>query len=404
MKRVHERLLAVGRGTIGDQEPRPEPSARVAAAAKSLGGELPAGYRAFLEEVGSTRWPLTIGNVVDLTDDELPAFLVPFASDLHGNVYVFDTRERRDGECGIVFIDHEIGWPDPDEGDDPAEPHPFSDWLEGHVTQAERDAHAERRERVFARLAAHTDDPYVPSVEEAREAGKRLGVTLPEDYVQVTARLGSVTWPVQVVDALDLGSATAAMHTSGVKPPGALVAFAHEHGKGWVAFDARGRVHGFRCEREAPADFLDYLEDRIAQPPTPPAPPPAPRPGPAKASAAPAAATAPTRRRSPAPAAGRTTASPPPSPSAARGVLLGSSDHDDEEEGDPELAAAHRLLDRMRAEGLLETTRGFNASQIAHALAAQELSGTNVLEFLLERDDVSEVFASEEEIDALLGE
>ena len=63
-----------------------------------------------------------------------------------------------------------------------------------------------------------------------------------------------------------------------------------------------------------------------------------------------------------------------------------------------------RLLDRMRAEGLLETTRGFNASQIAHALAAQELSGTNVLEFLLERDDVSEVFASEEEIDALLRE
>lgn len=55
-------------------------------------------------------------NLVYVTESEradaepqLPSYLVPLMNDGAGNHYCLDTRRYREGECPVVFWDHELG-------------------------------------------------------------------------------------------------------------------------------------------------------------------------------------------------------------------------------------------------------------------------------------------------------
>jgi hypothetical protein len=92
----------------------------------ALGVVLPQSYRRFLKEFAYATWPdyiygLWTGpvrgfDVVRLTQDErseaeppLPRHLVPFSPDGWGNHFCLDTSRMKDGECPVVFWDHEMG-------------------------------------------------------------------------------------------------------------------------------------------------------------------------------------------------------------------------------------------------------------------------------------------------------
>ena len=87
MRPLHRRLLDVARAGLGEAEPQPATLEEIAAAEAHLGRPLPPGYRAFLEEIGSVSWPLSIGNVLSfhLPDAPWPDHFVPFADDGGGS-------------------------------------------------------------------------------------------------------------------------------------------------------------------------------------------------------------------------------------------------------------------------------------------------------------------------------
>lgn len=116
---------------------RPE---EIQQAERELGVVLPASYRAFLREFGwgsVAHWEVHgLGadvpphmNFVRITLDErqeaLPPALVPVLNDGGGGLHCLDTSLLADGECPVVFWDHEQGEaqvPNP-------EAESFSTWL-----------------------------------------------------------------------------------------------------------------------------------------------------------------------------------------------------------------------------------------------------------------------------------
>jgi cell wall assembly regulator SMI1 len=121
----------------------------VAQCEEQLGVTLPQSYRSFLREFGFSGWPDYIYgvlpgpkpglNVIRTTewerDDAEPAMphdLIPFGPDGWGNHYCLDTSRLKDGECPVVFWNHEL-----DEDQQPPQTHPsFLDWLEEKVARA----------------------------------------------------------------------------------------------------------------------------------------------------------------------------------------------------------------------------------------------------------------------------
>jgi cell wall assembly regulator SMI1 len=93
----------------------------------SLGTTLPESYKAFLREFGwggVDSWELCglgtgVPNYLDLvriTESErtmfhphIPPPLIPIMNDGFGNHYCLDTGSLNDGECPVVFWDHEKG-------------------------------------------------------------------------------------------------------------------------------------------------------------------------------------------------------------------------------------------------------------------------------------------------------
>ncbi len=101
--------------------------AEIAGAEAALGAKLPESYKAFLREFGwggVDSWELYgLGagvpnylHLVRMTDSErtqmhphIPQPLIPILNDGFGNHYCLDTGALREGECPIVFWDHEQG-------------------------------------------------------------------------------------------------------------------------------------------------------------------------------------------------------------------------------------------------------------------------------------------------------
>lgn len=91
---------------------------------RELGVSLPQSYRRFLQEFGFTFWPDFVYGVAHgklpgmrvlwqtrverhEVQPPLPPHLVPFSPDGWGNHYCLDTTQLREGECPVVFWNHE---------------------------------------------------------------------------------------------------------------------------------------------------------------------------------------------------------------------------------------------------------------------------------------------------------
>ncbi len=125
-----------GRGATGTE---------VAAAEQALGVHLPASYKAFLAKFGWARihydpvygvgssvpreYELVLSTQLERHEAYplIPLPLIPVMNDGAGNHYCLDTARLRDGECPVVFWDHEH----PDESDQtPEDVAPsFDRWL-----------------------------------------------------------------------------------------------------------------------------------------------------------------------------------------------------------------------------------------------------------------------------------
>jgi cell wall assembly regulator SMI1 len=108
-----------------------------------LGVVLPESYRRFLREFTYAHWPDTIYGIspgllpgLDLVQKteklrhsgrpNLPQYLVPFSPDGWGNHYCLDTSQLRQGECPVVFWNHER-----DQDQQPQQTQAtFVDWLD----------------------------------------------------------------------------------------------------------------------------------------------------------------------------------------------------------------------------------------------------------------------------------
>ncbi|HSN98888.1 MAG TPA: hypothetical protein VLS89_11405, partial [Candidatus Nanopelagicales bacterium] len=302
-----------------------------------------------------------------------PPHLVPFAHDGSGNYHCFDlrapappplpappARTRRAApeppELPITYWDHEA--PDPGDPADLPDPTPFATWLEEQVDEALWTEVEQRRARLTQALAPHAAAATPPSLEEAQQAGEQLGLELPADYLWFTTTLGSVTAPIRIASALELSALTQAMRRAHPRAPTGFIAFAEESPGRFAAFAPDARIHHLgplpEGRRPDPADitFTEYLERRLADPPRPAMPTPAAPP-----------------------------VQPPP---------------------EPPQAAAKSLLALLLERGAIEVEPTFDIDEVAAELAEARLSPRKLCAWLMDRDDVAEVFISDDELVALL--
>ena len=347
---LHLRLLELQRAAIPDAEPAPASAAEIAAAEELLGRPLPPGYKRFLEEVGRVFLPVDIGTpATHATGGDWPSWFIPFAGDLSGNYWGFDLRRKRGKELPIEFWDHE----EPELEDEPGEPTRFEDWLEEQMMTEEASLLAQRRAALLNALPQRDHYAFTPEPDQVAEVEAALGLKLPLDYVWFTTTVGSIEAPVRVVDALELSTLTEAMR--GAHPASRkLVAFAEEAPGTYAAFARGGAVQGVGLDQPVPSGFLAYLEDRIARSAAEPKQAPRPK------------------------------ASPPRDEEALLAERAG------------------RLLADLIASGALETTRGFPLQTVALSVAAAWRRPARILALLEDREDVVELFLSEEELAAAM--
>lgn len=352
MRRAHRLLVEKNQAVFGEYTPKPATAEDLAGVERRLGRPIPPSYKSFLEELGSVAWPLEIYAATG-EPDHLPAYLVAFAHDGGGNYHCFDLRAKaapsgRAAELPITFWDHEE--PEAAEQDAPADDQSeaFADWLEEQIDEALWVEVEERRERLSRALAPHAAGAFTPSLDEAQQAGEKLGVELPADYLWFTTTLGSIAAPVRVVDATQLAALTEAMRRDVPRAPEGLVAFAEEAPARYVGFDRKGklvRVEGGKKKKTAqePGDptFTEYLERRVAEAPAAP----------------------PVQDR---------------------------------------LGAAKQLLSRLIEREAIEVEPSFELEAAATALADAQISPRRLSRWLMERADIAEVFASDAELEAIL--
>jgi hypothetical protein len=146
---IADLFRAYARSEGADVVPRPATHAELTAAEEALGCQLPDSYRWFQLEFGdaahspidiySVQTPEPSGvNIVGINREEghdayprLPAHLIAFSDNGGGDLLCFDTSIRHDGECPVVWWDHE--------GDEAQHPEPaaysFLDWLERELDE-----------------------------------------------------------------------------------------------------------------------------------------------------------------------------------------------------------------------------------------------------------------------------
>lgn len=127
MDELHNRLdaaITVIRVHVAGKQRVPASDADIESAEKTLGVALPNSYKHFLKQMGLSFWPdyiygLGAGvldglNVVKVTEEErnlleppLQHNLVAISPDGWGNNFCLDTSLPVDGECPVVFWNHE---------------------------------------------------------------------------------------------------------------------------------------------------------------------------------------------------------------------------------------------------------------------------------------------------------
>ena len=152
--RIAEMFRAQTRSNGADVVPRPATAEEVAGAERALGCELPESYRWFQLEFGQVpNGPVEVysvgtpgpseSNIVGINLDErrdayprLPVHLIAFSDSGGGDLLCFDTSTRQDGECQVVWWDHEG-----DEGQRPERAAAsFLDWLERELRESARES------------------------------------------------------------------------------------------------------------------------------------------------------------------------------------------------------------------------------------------------------------------------
>jgi len=233
---------------------------------------------------------------------------------------------------------------------------------------------AKRQDRIAKLLKPHTADAFRPSAQDVAKASEKVGVPFPEDYIWFTTKFGSTEWPIQIVDALDTQPLTEVMKKSKTKTTKKVACFAREPKGTFAAFDAKGKIvfigQSEIWESANGASFLDYLDAWIEK---------------AKKDA------------------------------EKENAALASDDDldEDEDESDDDLGddldsdevpvidieLFLKYLIRAKA---IETTKGFDAAAVADAYEQENqgsLDSEIFSEWLMNRDDIVEVYASEEEMD-----
>lgn len=134
---------------------KPASQEEIIEAENSLGVRFPDSYKWFLEEFGAAEFPFEICgiphptkigdahstlDVVDVTKSErrdlepnLPKQYVVLSADGMGNHWCLDTSQLKNGECPVIFWNHEAGENQlPQRTDDT-----FLNWIEGQISNEE---------------------------------------------------------------------------------------------------------------------------------------------------------------------------------------------------------------------------------------------------------------------------
>jgi|GEM_PF-3158341 len=217
-----------------------------------------------------------------------------------------------------------------------------------------------RRLLGVARAVLGEVEPRPATPEQIAAAEARLGRPLPPGYRAFLAEVGWVSWPLVIGNLVDFEGDW----------PAHLAVFADDGSGNVYGFDLRGKKG-----RELPIDFWDHEDPALDDEPGPPERFEdwlEERLGEEEQRTAQAQGPA---------------AEPPPEASE-----------------DEELALAERLIERLVASGQLETTRGFSSGAVARRMADVWASPARMLAILMDREDVIEVYVSEEELAALQAE
>ena len=284
MKHLYQTV--VDRDAAAAQRPPTAPGAStgstlvaIAEAERKLGLLLPKSFKRFAKDVGATTWPVQIFNVETIakrvaavaSNTDKPSHLLAFAKDASGNHWYFDTRKLDAGEYPIVFWDL-ANPPAAAETAAPQASPSFDAWLEAHVASHAADdvrrAMLERLQRLEKEMAAHKPKGATPkpmSRDDVAAIEARLRVTLPKDYVLFTTRLGSVQWPLEIVDAGSIDALTKEMTAKFAGRARGVIAFGREPHGGFVGFDKRGKLITLGGYATEDLSFLDFLERRIRE-------------------------------------------------------------------------------------------------------------------------------------------
>lgn len=230
--------------------------------------------------------------------------------------------------------------------------------------------------RIFAEIEPRPETP-----ERIAAAEARLGRALPPGYRSFLEEVGSVALPIAIGNVIDFVVKDSPW-------PDWFVPFADDGGGNHHGFDLRSKKRG----RELPIDFWDHEEPALEDEPGPPQKFEAwleeqVRESEEEAREEQQRAEAQKREEAPK----RTVAAK----RAANPSLPAEAAEDDDGQ------RARELLRRLRESGQIETTRGFDSGTVADAIADAGSTPEQVLDILLDRQDVIEVYASEEEIAAL---
>lgn len=207
--------------------------------------------------------------------------------------------------------------------------------------------------------------PCPATPEQIAAAEARLGRPLPPGYRAFLAEVGSAFWPLRIGPFADFEG-------DDLPWPAHLVVFADDNSGNVYGFDLRGKQG-----RQLPIAYWDHEEPVVDD-----------EPGPPErfedwleehVTDAEAEVAAERLRQEP--------VTEPPQAPPDRGLAL-----------------AERLIERLVASGQLETTRGFPYVTVAQQIDDAWARPARILALLMAREDVIEVYASEEELAALQAE
>lgn len=275
MARTWAQILSALRARNPDVTPIPD--ANVTAAERLLGTRLPPGYRRLVTQLGAIHAPVSVHTPEHIVADAqhgvrpagCPDTLLFFASDGGEILSAFDTRRAFRGEYAIVDVDLEERHDD--DGVARSAGGGVKAWLEQVLSAAEEDdasvaaRDAEDRLDALMRPEVGLGGRWCPSREEITEVEARLGVSLPDDYVQLALRFGSVDWPLELVDPTSLEELRATLARRGVAVPLGLLPVGRDAAR-TILLDRAGRVVELTSDgppRHGRERLLDWLEREV---------------------------------------------------------------------------------------------------------------------------------------------